>query len=158
MLKKFGAAGLGNNVVEELRRVLAGKPQKLDNSLWECMSDVQKYLVGCYFLSINALPQLRHTFPQFTWTFVRCKSLSQATRAVAQSDLIWRVNNFVSDWSDWSEEEPVDLVTATSTEPLSKRRKVFFAGDKKASEETTQELEFVKACGGKPEYAEIKNQ
>jgi len=149
MNDKFGTAGLEDRVAGGLFRAFAGIREAVDEPLWEHMNDVQKYLEASYFLSINPLPQLRHILPQFIWKFARCESLEQARKAVTQSDLIWRANRFVSDWSEWSEEEPADLVTATCTQPLGARRKIFLVGEGKPRDRA-QELEFVKVCGGEP--------
>ncbi len=157
MKAKFGVIDRKSNH-EFLFRILDGRGGKYD-SLYEEMDSIQKYLESCYFLTINPLPQLRRLLPQFLWRFDKCKSIDQAKGVVAQSDLIWRVNRWVSDWAEEEKigELEVNFVTANPINSL-RRRKTFFAGDKKASEQTTPELEFVKACGGEPEYAEITNQ
>lgn len=141
-----------------LYNILDGRVGKHD-SLYEEMDNIQKYLESCYFLSINPLPQLRRILPQFLWRFDRCESIGRVKELVEQSDLIWRVNCWVTDWSEEEErgELEVDLVTANPVNSM-RRRKIFFAGDKKASEKTTPQIEFVRACGGEPEYAEIINQ
>ena len=119
-----------------------------DFSLIDVMGFIQEYLVSSYFLSINPLPQLRHILPQFTWRFVRCKGEKEACRLVSTSDLIW-----MSNWK-WHSSDEIDLVVASSTK---KGRRLFFAGEKNASEPTTEWIEFAKRCGAEPAYSEITN-
>jgi hypothetical protein len=154
------------NAALEHKVIFEGLEQAEGNeeSVVEMMSRINDYLYSSYFLAINPLPQLRNALPAYDWKFARPKSLREAREIVAKSDFIWRTDWFNSRWLDANSTEedinacfPAEFATATllnKREPL----QYFFAGEKRASEETTMDLRFITACGGDPVYSEIVNK
>jgi len=154
------AAALEHRVIFEGLEQVNGT----EESVVEMMSRICDYLYGSYFLAINPLPQLRKALPAYIWNFVRPKSLRDAREIVSKADFIWRTDSFNSRWLDANSTEedfeacfPVEFATATLLNPREPLR-YFFAGKKRATEETTSDLRFVVACGGDPVYFEILNQ
>lgn len=126
-----------------------------EETLCGIMEQIEDLLDACYFLGINPLRELRHMLPQYSWKFLSLKDRSLTTKTIANSDFIWRVN-WLEDMSE-SYSEKIELVTATKTS-RSKHFKLFFAGQKKKLEQSTRELDFVRALGGDPVYSELLDE
>jgi hypothetical protein len=118
----------------------------------EVMDSIQDYLDGSYFLGINPLRELRRIFPKYVWCYHQLKEQKQAREVISQSDFIWRAN-----YSSLDEMDGIELFTATAYSPR-KPLRVFWAGEKNASETSTSLIDNIKDIGGEPEYFEIVNR
>lgn len=157
MSKFFGSGGETPKAFHErLFKALENGEDDDFFGITDGMEYIQDYLESSYYLSINPLRELRRILPQYEWRFIRCKDMSEAKRAVTESDFVWLVT---AAWMNpQNESESFDIVTARARVQTAERRKYCFGGKKNASADTTRVLQWIEQCGGDPVYFVISNR
>ena len=153
MKKKYGYEG--QEMHKLFFRVLEGYEDPAEEeTLYGVMNQIQEYFDSCYWIGINPLPGIRRILPQYEWRFHRSKDYGLIRKIISDSQLIWRTN-WIEDGFTSEPAEEIQLVTANKIGQSSEVEKLFFAGEKKKLERSTDRIDFVKRQGGDPVYCEL---